>query len=199
MPEEVWTIQRAAAELEVTPETLREWKENRGFPLHVVSKRTAYVICPDVLNWLRGDSVSERTMEGQAEATPPGIGVLDFTPIGCSGPTESKAYHDYLLAQATARIAALPFETDAYWYLLLDQDGRCAICQKSLIVGKGVIDHDHETMLVRGVLCASCNTREPTSNHKLFRSLCDAYIVDPPAKGRWRYDGPGCAVRIEDA
>jgi len=38
------------------------------------------------------------------------------------------------------------------------QDGRCAICgcQDSDLV----TDHDHETGLVRGLLCRQCNTNE---------------------------------------
>ncbi|MFF5609234.1 endonuclease domain-containing protein [Streptomyces cellulosae] len=37
------------------------------------------------------------------------------------------------------------------------QDGRCAICGKAREL---VCDHDHETGLVRGWLCQSCNTTE---------------------------------------
>lgn len=40
--------------------------------------------------------------------------------------------------------------------LLKAQDGRCAICLEAC---KSLhIDHDHATMLVRGLLCSSCNT-----------------------------------------
>lgn len=39
------------------------------------------------------------------------------------------------------------------------QDKRCAICGKNLFsLGSGVIDHDHVTGHVRGILCAGCNT-----------------------------------------
>lgn len=37
------------------------------------------------------------------------------------------------------------------------QQGRCAICGAR---GSLVVDHDHQTGLVRGKLCPSCNTRE---------------------------------------
>lgn len=40
--------------------------------------------------------------------------------------------------------------------LLAAQGGRCAICRKD-ITEKFVIDHSHESGLVRGLLCGPCN------------------------------------------
>ena len=44
--------------------------------------------------------------------------------------------------------------------MLKDQDGKCVIC-KELIIFDGhssaVIDHDHESKLIRGILCQNCN------------------------------------------
>lgn len=42
-----------------------------------------------------------------------------------------------------------------YGKMLLEQRGRCAICNKESI--KLFIDHDHGTGKVRGLLCRSCN------------------------------------------
>ncbi|MFI2736620.1 endonuclease domain-containing protein [Streptomyces sp. NPDC018711] len=56
--------------------------------------------------------------------------------------------------------------------LMTWQDGRCAVCGQN---GRRlVLDHDHETGLVRGWLCSSCNTREgaavgPGSVFALYR------------------------------
>lgn len=42
--------------------------------------------------------------------------------------------------------------------IVVAQDDRCAICRKEWGEGKGPgVDHDHETGLVRGMLCHKCN------------------------------------------
>jgi hypothetical protein len=55
------------------------------------------------------------------------------------------------------------------------QDGRCAICgYRALDL---VTDHDHQTGLIRGELCTSCNTREGRQDRPVFV----AYRDKPPA------------------
>ncbi len=41
--------------------------------------------------------------------------------------------------------------------LLVKQDHKCPICKTPLLETKRVIDHDHKTNKVRGILCNSCN------------------------------------------
>ncbi len=41
--------------------------------------------------------------------------------------------------------------------LLVDQNGRCALCHRFGRDGELVTDHDHETGIVRGLLCQRCN------------------------------------------
>jgi len=43
-----------------------------------------------------------------------------------------------------------------YLFLLKKQQNKCLICKEELIDG-GVVDHNHNSMLVRGVLCNRCN------------------------------------------
>lgn len=47
--------------------------------------------------------------------------------------------------------------------LLKEQDGLCPLCVKPIdltIKGEGVIDHDHDTGRIRGLLHRSCNAAE---------------------------------------
>jgi hypothetical protein len=55
------------------------------------------------------------------------------------------------------------------------QDDRCAVCGTKR--GSLMVDHDHETALVRGLLCGTCNTREGMGRQGAFA----AYRQNPPA------------------
>lgn len=54
---------------------------------------------------------------------------------------------------------------EEYEELFAKQDGLCAICSqpekltKDDKLHKMAVDHNHETMQVRGLLCMNCNTR----------------------------------------
>lgn len=45
-----------------------------------------------------------------------------------------------------------------YDQMRIDQDHRCAICRRHEDERPLVIDHDHDTGVVRGLLCSPCNT-----------------------------------------
>lgn len=47
---------------------------------------------------------------------------------------------------------------DDYNKMLESQNNCCAICKTKHIDSKLFVDHDHETRLVRGLLCTKCNT-----------------------------------------
>jgi hypothetical protein len=44
-----------------------------------------------------------------------------------------------------------------YYEMVDDQNGVCLICRKPDPKGRLCIDHDHDTMKVRGLLCRNCN------------------------------------------
>jgi Recombination endonuclease VII len=85
------------------------------------------------------------------------------------------------------------------------QNGRCAVCRTDPRWWDGAtrlryIDHDHDTGLIRGLLCASCNVHEGQCRHAHLRTgQCDpraarwcaelaAYRAAPPAGPfAWKY------------
>lgn len=57
---------------------------------------------------------------------------------------------------------------------------RCAVCATPSTEAELVIDHDHQTGLVRGKLCVSCNLREGrgvSETHKAYRERNPATIL----------------------
>ncbi|MBD2831770.1 hypothetical protein ID871_09925 [Streptomyces pratensis] len=80
------------------------------------------------------------------------------------------------------------------------QNSRCAICGRK-VGGRGpngvdglVIDHNHQTHLVRGLLCKGCNSTEGRHNVKnprygMYRSKNPASILDLaiPYESSWRF------------
>lgn len=75
--------------------------------------------------------------------------------------------------------------------LLARQGGKCAACPAQ---GRLVADHDHETGLLRGLLCRQCNIREGRHRSGLFAvddPAIAAYLANPPAAGLgWLWDLP---------
>lgn len=65
--------------------------------------------------------------------------------------------------------------------LFLWHAGRCAICNK---IANTVIDHDHATGLIRGLLCISCNVLEARHDGVFahYRSINPASILDIQAR-----------------
>lgn len=55
----------------------------------------------------------------------------------------------------SAHYRITPDEFDA---LFAKQNGKCAIC--GVAPQRPVVDHDHETKKIRGILCHGCNIRE---------------------------------------
>jgi hypothetical protein len=65
-------------------------------------------------------------------------------------------------------------ELECYEDLLAKQQLKCAMCSKrskSLVV-----DHDHITGKVRGLLCVRCNLRLGLFEDKTFMTLCQNYL-----------------------
>lgn len=57
-----------------------------------------------------------------------------------------------------ARLRGFSLSVEGYDALLESQRGGCAICGETCKTGRRLaVDHDHETGVVRGLLCANCN------------------------------------------
>jgi len=55
--------------------------------------------------------------------------------------------------------------------LLVQQQGLCALCSEAIEPGKAVLDHDHKTGQVRGVLHRGCNALEGVIANNMARNL----------------------------
>lgn len=64
--------------------------------------------------------------------------------------------------------------TGDYERMLAEQGGRCAVC-RALPATVLNVDHCHETGLVRGLLCGTCNRAlgQASDNPQLLRKLAD--------------------------
>lgn len=72
---------------------------------------------------------------------------------------DREAYARNVEAQRDARLRAdFGISLVEYQQILDRQNGRCAICGQTCGSGRNLaVDHDHETGLVRGLLCMNCN------------------------------------------
>jgi Recombination endonuclease VII len=85
-------------------------------------------------------------------------------------------------AHAAALLRRYGITREDYWDLYRAQGGHCAICLRATGKSKRLtVDHDHKTGLVRGLLCATCNTilghfrDDPAAGQRIID-----YLADPP-------------------
>jgi Recombination endonuclease VII len=79
-------------------------------------------------------------------------------------------------------------DSGSYTNLLLLQRGTCAICRQPPPANKRlVVDHDHETGGVRGLLCGPCNTLlgMARDNYEILTRARN-YLRAPPTKRKER-------------
>lgn len=63
---------------------------------------------------------------------------------------------------------------EEYELMLFDQNGRCALCFESLNEKVAHVDHDHDTGVIRAILCGTCNSGLGMFHHsteKLLRAI----------------------------
>lgn len=67
---------------------------------------------------------------------------------------KAKYHEDVEVSRLKARLKVYSLSEEEYFTLLVAQEGICALCLNERPL---VIDHDHRTGKVRGLLCRSCN------------------------------------------
>ncbi len=74
-----------------------------------------------------------------------------------------------------------PLSAEEFATLRNYQDGGCALCGK--VSNNLVLDHDHASMLIRGLLCNECNLRlgEYERKRRLFKHY-EAYLQEFPMR-----------------
>ena len=65
---------------------------------------------------------------------------------------------------------------EEYCFILESQNGRCAICGKLPNTQRFDIDHDHETLIIRGLLCRGCNRFLGLFENSEIRSKIESYL-----------------------
>lgn len=65
--------------------------------------------------------------------------------------------------------------TEQFTAMMLAQGSKCAICETDLTVP--VIDHNHDTGEVRGILCVGCNTKLAAYEDKVAMEASMAYLA----------------------
>lgn len=92
-------------------------------------------------------------------------------------------------SQSRARHGSHILETygitsEEYEAIYKAQGGRCAICRRATGARRRLaVDHDHETLLVRGLLCKTCNYKilgHLRDDPEALRRAID-YLENPPA------------------
>lgn len=100
----------------------------------------------------------------------------------CATHHRAKRKADKTRAHANRTETVYGITAAEYEAILEAQNGRCAICQKARGLSRRLaVDHDHETGMVRGLLCDPCNRIIMGRYDIAALGRAIAYHLDPPA------------------
>lgn len=155
-------------------------------PMH---RREAYLRRAERVRQFRAENPTGRQRPGMA---PEGtkwcarcqqyLEVAEFAPSGkklaayCR-PCGSAYRHEHSIARDFG------ITPEQYDHMLELQGGRCAICENRPGKRRLAVDHDHETLEIRGLLCTRCNHKLLGAAHESQAMLRRAarYLDEPPA------------------
>jgi hypothetical protein len=144
-------------------------------------KRISIEYVRDIMIW-RGTAAAQAKMCGSCKPALPDLDPFSISlcPAYWSWQADPNSL-DRLRVEAARHprddSSVLPEHAAAFMMLELWHNGRCGICGE-ISSGNGLVrDHDHQTGLIRGLLCDPCNRLEGTSTSLLF----DNYRQRPPS------------------
>ena len=71
---------------------------------------------------------------------------------------------------------------EQFLILLIEQKGCCAICKRPFVDERPLVDHDHETKIVRGLVHYGCNTLLAAIENVDFLNNALRYLEDARRK-----------------
>ncbi len=112
-------------------------------------------------------------------STRPDWGGYDYTCRACVNQRQRE--RGYSLKNNTG------LSVEQYDALLEKQGGGCAICGTPPKRMRLSVDHDHETGMIRGLLCHGCNTKMVGRDDAVWSTKAATYADSPPSAGALAY------------
>lgn len=183
---QAFTLKWAAKRLCLPISTLRRWLDEGLFPGAFRLQGETYIQRDEMLSWLAAYAPEKAALFETK---------LVFPHLPPTPPGSTERHPD--AGNRCFDVYGLPVgEYDKLWR---HQGGQCAMCGRAGTLTKNgpvglVIDHDHVTGRVRGLLCGPCNTALGVYEG-MERDRAEAYLRKPPAAeagvvGFHRHDTP---------
>ena len=108
----------------------------------------------------------------------------------CGNPIlgHSRLYCSYPCQVKAVRSRSYGLRSEGFDLLWAEQEGKCAICEEvfDLEVQWPVIDHDHLSGVVRGLLCKGCNSFMAYVD-RIRRTMPEAMVIGFIGQRVWSY------------
>ena len=92
---------------------------------------------------------------------------------------------EYRWKRKGMRFQGGPMTQTVFDVLFSQQEGKCAICHRSMLPSKLHVDHDHTSQEVRGLACWRCNRLLISIHTPITAAAVLDYLNRPPAHRSW--------------